>query len=857
MDEVSGPERAPGRRPRHETLPGVVLVADRVPTRLRRPADLLEALFSFGGLLLVIMLGLFAHSTTQAVAEDFRQVLGGLVRQVLRMPFSLIESFFIVISPAAVIISLVVRGRYRTVLNVLATGMMAALIGGALTLAVPRMPSMLVDSLLVRTPSGSVISLDVVIVVLAAGLTVASGTQQNTAVRLSWWGIWFLLVVGLIWGTATVPGVAVTVLLGRTIGCLARWFFGFDDRRALPADLVRGLLDMGITPSKIIRSDLQTDVAPLETWIVKAKSPAESESSHAPLQLITEPTHSEDTADYRVPSTRGRLADRTYRVWVEDGGQLDLHVLDPGREVSTTIEELWDNIRLRGFSRWISPTLQANAERASLAANTAHEGGVRTPRARGIARGGDSIMIAWSPTPLTAPLLAMREAELEISDEILGQCWLQLIDAHARGVAHRNIDETSLSVDENGDVWLLDWGQGEVAARDLDRNIDCAQMLTYLAEVVGPDRALDSALPFFSRQQLMAIAVVMQSAILPQGIRKRARREGILDKLRSVIATAAEATEEAVAPIRLQRFAPRTLILVAVGAIAAIAVFGSLNFGEILTAVRGANPWWILVAFLLGATTWVAAAIPLVAFSPKKLSLFRTTLVQVAASIVSLVAPAGIGPAALNLRFLTKQKMTLPVAAATVTLVQISQVLTSILLLIGLIALTGTSVSLPTPSMTIIWVIAAVFAVLAGLLAIPKIRNWAWAKSKELWSQIRPQMLWLAGHPGDLVIALLGNLLMNVGFVGAFAASLLAFDYHLGILTVTVTFLVANSIGAVVPSPGGIGTIEAALTAGLQVAGVPPAAAVSAAVLFRLVTFYGRIPFGWLALHYIQKKNIV
>ena len=76
-------------------------------------------------------------------------------------------------------------------------------------------------------------------------------------------------------------------------------------------------------------------------------------------------------------------------------------------------------------------------------------------------------------------------------------------------------------------------------------------------------------------------------------------------------------------------------------------------------------------------------------------------------------------------------------------------------------------------------------------------------------------------------------------------------------VTLAITYLVSNSVGAVVPSPGGIGPVEAALTGGLTLAGIPASVALSTAILFRVVTFWIRIPLGWFALRHCQKKNIV
>ncbi|WP_418605985.1 hypothetical protein [Georgenia sp. SUBG003] len=85
----------------------------------------------------------------------------------------------------------------------------------------------------------------------------------------------------------------------------------------------------------------------------------------------------------------------------------------------------------------------------------------------------------------------------------------------------------------------------------------------------------------------------------------------------------------------------------------------------------------------------VPPAMGLVAFSPERLGVWRTMLVQVAASVISLVAPAGIGPAALNLRFLNKARISTPMAVATVGLVQLSQFITTVLLLVAVALVTG------------------------------------------------------------------------------------------------------------------------------------------------------------------------
>lgn len=837
-------------------LSAPVLVSDRIPVRQRRVEDAVEAAAAFGGMVLVLLIGVYAQSTTQGVADDFRAAFGNVIREILFLPFSVLEGLFVIAAPVALVISLLRRAEYPSIIHTVLTGASSALVCWGLLLSVPYLPSFLKDSLVISTPTGELSTVNLVFVVLAAMCTVAGTSGSNAVIRYSWWGLWILLFFSLIRGAATVPGMLLTVLLGRFLGSLARLIAGFNDGRAGPTDLVEACLEIGLQPVRIIRVDLDTTTEPLETWrVVEGSGAPDSRQGqiHPPLTV-----HSADSSESEFQVTpqfnagRGRL----YQAWLEDGRVLDMHVSDPDVGFAAMADDVWQNIRLKGASRWVSPAIKPAAERIMLTAAAASRTGVRTSRPAGLAEAGTSIVVFWEVLPPVISLYQAHESGIDISDAIIDQLWEQLHSAHTAGICHRNIDIESLRVDELMNPWILDWNHGDLGQSGLTRLIDCAQMLVHLSLVVGPERAMASAQKQLGRAELLSTGLVLQSAILPRALRNLARKAKMLERLRdemSLIAPTAQAPE----PLKVERFSPRTVIMTIIAAGALVVLFGSLNFDAVADAVKHSNPWWLVVAFGLGAFTWVTAAIPLVAFSPKKIGLGDTTLAQMAASIVALVAPAGIGPAAVNLRYLNKKKVSTPVAVATVTLVQISQFLTSVTLLLILVVATGTSVQINFPTRALIWIFAAAATVVAAAFSIPKLRRWVVAKVEPAWNQAYPQLLWILGHPRQLAIAFGGNLLMNLSFIGAFGAALAAFGWTLNPVSLAITFLVSTALGSVIPTPGGIGPVEAALTAGLQVAGIPPAIALSAAVSFRLMTFYGRIPFGWLALKRMEKKKLL
>src|SRR5699024_10347178 len=109
-----------------------------------------------------------------------------------------------------------------------------------------------------------------------------------------------------------------------------------------------------------------------------------------------------------------------------------------------------------------------------------------------------------------------------------------------------------------------------------------------------------------------------------------------------------------VEPIQLARVNARTAITLTAAVVAGGVLLTTLNYEQITAVVTGANPWWMVLAFGLGLLTYLGSAMGLVRFSPDRLGLWRTSLVQVAASVITLVAPAGAGPAGLQLPFMPR-----------------------------------------------------------------------------------------------------------------------------------------------------------------------------------------------------------
>ncbi len=76
-------------------------------------------------------------------------------------------------------------------------------------------------------------------------------------------------------------------------------------------------------------------------------------------------------------------------------------------------------------------------------------------------------------------------------------------------------------------------------------------------------------------------------------------------------------------------------------------------------------------------------------------------------------------------------------------------------------------------------------------------------------------------------------------------------------LTLTAVYLGAASAGTLIPTPAGIGAVEAAMIAGLCASGLTTATATAAALLTRLITVWAPAVPGWVALRSLRRRGLL
>ncbi|MFD4990991.1 flippase-like domain-containing protein [Cellulosimicrobium cellulans] len=887
---------------------GTVRVVDTAEQRVRHPIDLVNLVLCAVGVALVMLMSVYAHGTTEGVAEDVQNFSDVLAR-VLFLPVTVLEGLITLFVPLAVLVELGLRRLGRQVVESIVAAALGLLLGVLVVLALRTWGSDdLIRGLSAFIDGSWQLTIpDYLYVAAIGGLLTAAGTRtRRRTVKWSWNLLFVAIGVVLITGQVSLPGIIITLLLGRIAGLAVRYVSGVRSERAYGPDLVAGVRRAGFSPTALVRvrdvaddeelaeaaDDPITEVdaegritAEVHVGVLRAPGATDdagtvltADAALAAQHLGSAPHPDQGGASDEANGTNGRIPtteaqdapsdpaaialtragdNRVYAMLAEDDVRRDVVVLDGDRQVVGFLARFWRSLRLRGSEGRAAISLRAAAERAALLSYAARAAGVRTPRLLGVAESDDSMVLVQEHA---TGAVSLRDLPVEdLTGSVLNEAWRQLRLAHAAGIAHRALTSDVMLVSHEPatgapEVWLTGWEQGDIASSELARRMDLAQMVALLALRVGANRAVESAASVLPDDDIAAIGPLLQSVALPPSTREEIRRnKELLKELRAALVE--RLPEADVEPQRITRFGARTVLTIALVIAAVTALVTSFNFEQIAEAVTEANPWLAVLSFVLGILTWVGAALTLTAFSPKRLPFWRVNLTQAAGSYVALAAPAGIGPAALNLRLLTRRGISTPMAVATVALVQVSQFVVTILILVVLSIFTGEGGLVQLPSTTVLLAIGGVALAVLATLLVPAVRTWALAKIRPTIQQVWPRLSEMLGQPGRLAIGFAGNIIMTLGYVLAFDAALAAFGQELDLVDVAVIYLVGNAAGAAVPTPGGLGTIELALTAGLTAAGVPVALATSATLLFRVATYWARIPIGWVAMRYLQKKG--
>jgi uncharacterized membrane protein YbhN (UPF0104 family) len=803
-DEAPQPTLAIPRPDTPSVPQSTVVIEDGViPRRLRRPLDLARFLVAVAATAVTVAVAYFATSTTEGIEED---ISGGaaLLPSFVILALNIIGGIGLLGLPIAAAVALVIRRRVRQLFD--------ALVGLLLTVIVLTLASYLVESFgsprLITALTGSVGGDTSATAPIIGGLitfiTVARLMSRRPWDILSVLVVGSLTVVTLLSSTATVTGLLISFFVGWGLGLLTRYAVGTPTTRPSGAE-VAATMARGGYPLSVLRASRQTAIG------------------------------------------------RRYVATTRSGESLEVVVLDRDLEGAGLASAAWKALRLRDETGRGAFNMRRELDHAALMAYASQAAHAPVPRLMLTSEiGADSALLAYEYT------VATRFSDLEpdqLSDDDLEQAWRAVRTLHEHGIAHRNLTADNIVRDREGRVWLVGEAGGTVASSDVAQRIDIAELLCTLAMIVGADRAVRSGrrvlgVPGLSR----ALPVLQPVALAPQTRRAMRKKRDLMVHLRDALVEIRPDGD--VEQINVERIKPRTLVMIVVGTIAAYVLLSQLAQVDLGELVTSASLEWLAVAVVATLVTYIGAAWSLSGFVPERIPLHRTMLAQVAGDFATLVSPPTLGSVAINLRFLTKAGLHPALAGASVGVSQVAAFAVHLLLLLGFGIAAGTQAdfTFDPPAWAVIVVVAVIILFIAAFAVAP-LRRYVFGRVRPLLREVIPRLVTVAQRPMKLVEGIGGILLLNLAYIVVLIACVRAFDGDLNVAAIAVVYLAGATIGQAAPTPGGLGAVEAALAAGLTAAGLPGGIAVSAVLLFRLLTFWIPTIPGYIAFNWLNKKG--
>ncbi len=777
----------------------------------RHPADVARVVVAATVTAGLVVFGrLFASSITE-VSTD-------LVRLVRTIPdgvtFAFVGLVQVVISVAipAAVVWLLVRRQWRflglALLAASAGGLVMALLDGSVHGEVPAglQRSRVIESWL----SGSAYPSAALLAAAAAVITVATPFVPRAWSRIATWAIAAVAFLRVLTATELPMNLLLILAVGSLMGSVALVISGAPPRRVDPDTVAATLGGVGLEA------------------------------------VAVTPHGTERTA----PS---------FRVRHRTGPASHAVVLGRDQRDQDLVLRAWRALRLKGFhARRPVGSPRRVVEHEQLILGLARSAGVAAARPVAIGFTHDDATVSATTWVEGTPLAAMDAGE--ISDELLVELFTQVARLHDRRIAHGWLNAHSVLVD--GDTpTLVGFRWASTNADDQTLAADLAELLCSLALLVGVDRAVTAADRALGSDRLAAVLPLLQPLVISAPTREALKRSALtMGDLRDGVQQAVGAESVELAPV--SRVSVQGVVsLVGSGVLAYYVISLASDWRSIADAFAGMN--WAAVPLLVALVVVInsGGALSMMGSVTVELPFVRTSQVMFAQGFLNRFTPANAGGMALRARYLQREGVDLTVGAAAVGLTSAVSGVVQFVFIVVFLVWGGAADQLGDfewPSTTRTLGLVVLLGAAAGAVVLS-----AWGRRVVVpWVRrtVGPALASfasLARRPRKLTQLVGGAALAKLATIAAFSVTVSAMGVSMDFAQVGALYMVANTVGSAVPTPGGVGGIEAALTAALISAGVDPPTAGAIVLVFRLFTFWFPTLPGWAFLQRVQRTGVV
>lgn len=775
----------------------------------RHPAD--TARFA-----LAAVVAFFAIVVVRNAPDGVKDGTADLVRLFDRLPDGFSHLIIGVLQIAAIIAPIGAilwfrRGRWTEVALAVGTAVVAAAVAALanhfLRLAVP--PS-IIEGL--DRPSwliGSAFPSSAYLAASAAAVTTIGPTLTTSWRRATWWIVAIVAMARVLTAVEAPLNLVATISIGVAVGSAALMIFGAPTRRPSLASVTIALANGGRRVNDLAAYTGRT--------------------SHGPAYTAT-----------------------------AAGEPLFVKVVGRDERNADLLSRLVRVLRVKGVEddRPVSPL--PTVEHEALNALLATRSGASVPA-----------VFAVGETDERGAFIAMERVEGTLlrdlpdeafTDDLLRGCFAQLAALHHHRIAHLWASTQHLMVRADGSVCLIDMRWAELSATDRQLARDLAEMLASLGARAGAERSVAAAATAFDERALAATLPFLQPLALSVATRKATKTNR---ELLPAMRTAVQATAD------VDKYEMATLSRVTIKGVVsflALLFLGNVlllfvaNIGDIWEALKGADYSAIPLMIFFMLISFFGGTFSLMGAVNIRLPLLRTYIIMFAQSFLNRFIPANAGGMALRMRYLQRNGVDLVVSAGSVGLTSLASGVMQVFTVIFFLTWAGrgdeADAAFSIPDLPWLLIILLLIVVVGIVLTT--------AFGKKLLIQLRIQVskLWvelkqLAKQPVKMLMLFGGAEFGKMMGVVMLWQSLNAFDVTgISFAQLGAMYVIATTVAGAVPVPGGVGPLEAALTAGLVSLGVDGATAAAIVVFFRVISYWLPILPCWLAYRYVEKNDL-
>ncbi|OZG68326.1 lysylphosphatidylglycerol synthase transmembrane domain-containing protein [Bifidobacterium eulemuris] len=818
---TGSPEEGAGPQSTRST--GGVHIDDIAPRRTRDFGDLMRAALAVIVALVAVVCAATMRGLTSGVESD-AHTAAQAIEWLADVPSSVLQQLATIVIVVMVLAQLLLSREWFQA-AVSAVGMLAgygAIWGISALISGNGGPTLVAAMSSAATAYGIGLLPDVY-AGIGAFLTVAGPRRIRSTVKWAWNMLYALAAIMVVLSWHSVTGMMVALATGRMIGMLIRFAIGTRNTGVWGEQLVVALKGIGLNPVSLVRR-------------------------HDPVA-----TGNALTAVLDDDLVEGS---RIYDVETRNGRRYLVSVLDGQRHTAGYLKQLWQWMRFTGVSmRRDRSTRDATQHHQAMLMGLEHAG-LPVSRPYGVADTEDSSVLVLDANTQALP------CNLNTLTNADATAYMRYLDvANRRGYTHRRITPDTLARLDDGTPIIAGWHNGDNASMPANVALDKVQMLALMSALIGVDRTIEAAQVAWGLDTLVELAPFVQKVAVPSDTRALPSWDRqLIDRLRKrLLALGPQEAVESMEPVALARFSPRSFIAMALLIVAVAVVFTQLKPDEVIAAVTNARPSMAAFCLLLSVVAWLGSSLSLGAFIDRdRRNVMGVFMSQVAAGFATVSMPAGVGPSFVNLQFLRRSGYRNTPATAIISAVLVVYYVVYVMMLVVIGLFTGRDMlSGMIPTNTLIIVLGVVVIVCSVAMMIPPVRRLIARRLVPIVKSYTSQLWDVLSQPRALACSAIGVLIQNVALGLAFWAALLAFGTTTNPIETMFVFMLANALGSAVPTPGGLGGVEAALTFAFVAVGVPQGVALSATLLYRVVFYWLRIPLGALAMRWLARRNLV